>query len=142
MIINDQLFELEDQCDRLTAAIAESVSFQDYVEKKVAVYQDDHISELIQDFVNKKAAFEKIEAYGLHAPDYREKNRALRQAKRKLDLDPEVAEFRIAETNLQELLDSICLSIAETISDTIKVDAGNPFFEKGNAGCRGNCHAS
>lgn len=142
MIINDQLFELEDQCDRLTAAIAESVSFQEYVEKKATVYQENHVSELIQDFINKKSSFEKIEAYGIHAPDYREKNRELRQAKRKLDLNPEVAEFRIAETNLQELLDSICLSIAETISESIKVDAGNPFFEKGNAGCRGNCHAS
>lgn len=49
----------------------------------------------------------------------------------------------MAETDLQELLDEIGLTIAQTISDEIKVDAGNPFFETGgHSGCGGSCHAS
>ncbi len=45
------------------------------------------------------------------------------------------------ETQLQDLLDKISQQLAETVSLTIKIDAGNPFFEqKGRSGCGGNCH--
>ena len=45
------------------------------------------------------------------------------------------------ETQLQDLLDKISQQLAETVSLTIKIDAGNPFFEQeGRSGCGGNCH--
>ena len=51
-----------------------------------------------------------------------------------------MAAFRLAETDLQQLLDEVGQRIAQTISAEIKVDAGNPFFETGNHSCKGNCH--
>lgn len=64
--------------------------------------------------------------------------------KRALDLNEIVANYRFAETNVQTLLDTIGLKIAQLISEDIKVDAGNPFFERGkkHSGCGGSCHAS
>ena len=81
-------------------------------------------------------------AYGEYAPDYREKKRAVRKAKRQLDMDEHVAAFRYSETQLQSLLDQIVQVLAEEVSNEIKVDAGSPFFEtKKHFGCGGNCHA-
>lgn len=71
------------------------------------------------------------------------KKRALRKAKRQLDLNEHVAAFRYSETQLQSLLDQIVQALAEEVSNEIKVDAGRPFFEtKKHFGCGGNCHAS
>ena len=94
-----------------------------------------------QDFLRKKEAFEQIAAYGSYAPDHREKQRALRKAKRVLDVHPAVAEFRFSETELQGILDEMGIKIAHCISDEIKVDTGNPFFET-RSSCGGKCHVS
>lgn len=141
MIINEELFALEDQCDNLVASLLKSQIYSDYCFNKELLV-DESVQQLLADFNQKKNNFEKIADYGIYAPDYREKNRALRKSKRALDLNPKVAAFRGAETALQSVLDQVCLEIASCISDTIKVDAGNPFFEGGQSGCRGNCHAS
>ncbi len=60
------------------------------------------------------------------------KKRALRKAKRQLDLNEHVAAFRYSETQLQSLLDQIVQALAEEVSNEIKVDAGSPFFETKN----------
>jgi hypothetical protein len=38
------------------------------------------------------------------------------------------------------MLDYITFDIAKSISDDIKIDAGNPFFEFAKRGCGGSCH--
>ncbi|WP_265457778.1 YlbF family regulator [Enterococcus sp. HY326] len=142
MIINEELFALEDQCDKLVAELLKSPLYDSYLQNKSQLANQD-TQALLLDFQQKKNAFDKIADYGIYAPDYREKNRVLRKSKRALDLNPEVADFREAETAFQGALDEICLAVASHISKNIKVDAGNPFFEGGShAGCGGNCHAS
>lgn len=141
MIINEQLFELEDQCDALTASIMDSKTVKDYRAGWQKMTQCPETEKLKHEFARLKTVFEDIEGLGSYAPGYKETEKALRQAKRALDLNENVASFRITETRLQELLDEIVLRIAGTISENIKVDAGNPFFETGsNSGCGGICH--
>lgn len=143
MIYDDQFFDIEDQVALVTGCLRQSTAYQDYVRSQRALSQDGLAMELKQNFQEQKHQFEKIAQYGAVAPDYREKQRSVRLAKRALDMNEKVAAFRIAETQLQGVLDQIGLEIAETISQSIKVDAGNPFFETGeHSGCRGNCHAS
>ncbi|MHC5229678.1 YlbF/YmcA family competence regulator [Enterococcus sp. LJL99] len=142
MIVTEKLFELEDQTERLITAILSSESLKSYKSNRRAMYESVDVKEKQKAFFNAKESFERIEAYGTHAPDFRTKQRAVRKAKRELDFCEEVAEFRFSETSLQTILDSIGIEIAQTISSDIKVEAGNPFFEKGKgSSCGGSCHA-
>lgn len=143
MIVTENFFELEDQTEELIAAILSSESLKSYKSNRIKMYESNEVREKQKNFFDAKESFEKIEAYGIHAPDFRTKQRAVRKAKRELDFCEEVAEFRFSETSLQTILDSISVEIAQTISSDIKVDAGNPFFEKAKgSGCGGSCHAS
>ena len=140
MIYNEQFFEIEDQVEKLLKNLKESQAFDSYKENKQRLYQDTEVQDLRKDFLNKKDAFERVAAYGGYAPDHREKQRALRKAKRVLDVHPLVSEFRFSETEFQGILDTISINIAHSISDEIKVDTGNPFFES-RSSCGGKCHA-
>lgn len=142
MIVTEKLFELEDQTEKLIAAILSSDSLESYKSSRKAMYESSDVRKKQKNFYDAKKSFERIESYGTHAPDFRTKQRVLRKAKRELDFCEEVAEYRFTETSLQTILDTIGVEIAQTVSNDIKVEAGNPFFEKGKAsGCGGNCHA-
>lgn len=143
MIVTEKLFEIEDQTEALISAILASDSVKEYKENRKKMYASTEVRGLQKEFNHAREAFERVEAYGIHAPDFREKQRAVRKVKRVLDMNEEVAAFRFAETAVQTLLDTVGLEIAQMISEDIKVDAGNPFFEKGkHSGCGGSCHAS
>ncbi|KAF1302760.1 YlbF family regulator [Enterococcus saccharolyticus] len=139
MIYDDQFFEIEDQIQEVLVCLQQSNTYQNYLENKKKLYADEEVQIVRADFLQKKEAFERIEAYGSYAPDHREKRRALRKAKRVLDVHPLVAEFRFSETELQGILDEMTIKIAHCISDDIKVDTGNPFFET-KSSCGGKCH--
>ena len=128
MIINDAFFQLEDQNQLLIQEILASQSYKNYLLKRIEMNTSPEVAKL-------KKAFQKE-----NAPDYRQLQRSVRLSKRALDLNEKVAAFRLAETDLQQLLDEVGQRIAQTISAEIKVDAGNPFFETGNHSCKGNCH--
>ena len=140
MIINDAFFQLEDQNHHLIQAIVGSQCYKNYLEAKTQMDQCEKVSRLKKVFQEEKDKFERISAYGEYAPDYHQQQRNVRKSKRALDLNEKVAAFRLAETDFQCLLDEIGQRIATAISQDIKVDAGNPFFETGNHSCKGNCH--
>lgn len=141
VIYDDHFFAIEDQVTELVNQVITSQSFKQYLEAKQAMSQNPEVQQLRTAFSKDKADFEKIAKYGNYAPDFKEKQRNVRKSKRKLDLQPIVAEFRYRETQLQGILDQISLVIAQSISSDIKVDAGNPFFEK-KSSCGGHCHGS
>ncbi|MGM0212885.1 YlbF family regulator [Enterococcus sp. AZ109] len=140
MIIDEALFSLEDQTLHLIECVKHSQVFQNYLLKKKQMDNCPEVSELKRQFLVEKERFQRVADYGKFAPDYMEKQRNARRAKRTLDMNQKVAEFRIAETDLQNLLDEISQTLAQTVSPDIKVDAGNPFFETGNHHCKGTCH--
>ena len=140
LIINEAFFQLEDQNRLLIQTILASQNYQNYLLTKKEMDDCPEVAELRKVFQATKDKFERISSYGEYAPGYREQQRSVRSSKRALDLNEKVAAFRIAETELQQLLDEIGQRLATTISNEIKVDAGNPLFETGNHGCKGNCH--
>lgn len=142
MIYDEQLLKVDEKVDQLLTAIRTSQSFQNYQQAKSALDQDPAVGVARKAFEAAKEDFERIAAYGNYASGYRDKQIAVFQKKRALDLLATVSVFRQAETDLQDLLDQIGGSIAHSISESVKVDAGNPFFVEDNDGCRGNCHAS
>lgn len=139
MIYDEYFFKVEDQLEVVFKKLVQSVTFQKYLEQKALLKETREVQELQNMFIQAKIEYERIEPYGKYAPDFREKKRAVRQAKRSLDLHPVVSEFRISETGLQAVLDEITIQLARTISSDIKVDTGNPFFET-KSSCGGSCH--
>lgn len=140
MIYTTEVFELEDQTLALAQKIIESNNAKDYVEQLFQVHFDPESCQKEKSFREAKEQFERIEAYGQYAPDFNEKRRLVRKAKRALDMDQNVAAFRISETTLQDVLDHVGYELATSISEDIKVSAGNPFFEMARSGCGGSCH--
>lgn len=140
MIITENFFEIEDQTERLIQKILQSPEAVVYRERQAALYASPVATAKRAQFLTAKDEVEQMTYYGEYVPGFKEKQRMLRKRKRELDLDGEVAAYRLAETSLQHILDAVGLQVAKTVSEEIKVDAGNPFFE--SKGCRGNCHAS
>lgn len=141
MIINDELFVIEDQCQDLIEAILNSDTFNQYLVQKQRLNTAADVKVLQENFLALRETVEDMERYAAYAPDFRQKKRDLRHAKRELDLHEDVANFRVAETEMQEILDMVGYRLANTISKDIKVDRGNPFFEMGSkSSCGGNCH--
>lgn len=141
MIINQALFDLEDRSSQLVAAILQSQTFTHYKEKRQTMMESSDAAKSRQDFMRKKERFEELARFGSYAPGFKEEQLALRRLKRKLDLNEAVADFRVYETALQSILDGISQTLAQTISEEIKVDAGNPFFTFGKKHqCGGDCH--
>lgn len=131
---------LEDQNHVLIQEILTSQSYKNYLQARKQMNDCPEAQQLKQAFQTEKAKFEQISAYGDYAPGYRQQQKKVQLSKRALDLNEQVAAYRLAETTLQQMLDEISRSLAGTISAEIKVDAGNPFFETGNHTCKGNCH--
>ncbi|WP_326717677.1 YlbF family regulator [Vagococcus jeotgali] len=142
MIYNEALYDLEDCVDLVTEEILKTNLVCDYFNHYTNMTREKEVDVIVTDFLRTKKEFTEIEEYGQYAPDFKEKRRALRKAKRAVDTNELIAEFKYSETSLQNMLDYMCLDIAQTISETIKVDAGNPFFEFAKRGCGGNCHVN
>ena len=140
MIYNEDVFEIENLVADLSQKINESQLVAAYVGSFFEMDKNQEVDQIRKDFVEAKTDFEKIEAYGKYAPDFKEKRRAVRKVKRVLDTNELVSEFKFNETSLQNMLDYVTFDIAKSISDEIKIDAGNPFFEFAKRGCGGSCH--
>lgn len=140
MIYNQEVFEIEDLVVNLSEKLNSSQLVASYVNSFFEMDRNQEVDELKRDFLKAKSDFEKIEAYGNYAPDFKEKRRAVRKMKRQLDTNKLVGEFKYNETSFQNMLDYMTFDIATSISNEIKIDAGNPFFEFAKQGCGGSCH--
>lgn len=140
MIYNQEVFEIEDLVVNLSEKLNSSQLVASYVNSFFEMDRNQEVDELKRDFLKAKSDFEKIEAYGNYAPDFKEKRRAVRKMKRQLDTNKLVGEFKYNETSFQNILDYMTFDIATSISNEIKIDAGNPFFEFAKQGCGGSCH--
>ena len=97
----------------------------------------------INRFSSLKELYEEVQRFGKYHPDYKRVMMQIREAKREMDLDPIVADFKLAENDLQTLLDEISKFVGGAVSQHIKVPSGNPFFETGHScGTGGSCGCS
>ncbi|MEG0285712.1 MULTISPECIES: YlbF family regulator [Vagococcus] len=140
MIYNDEVLAIENSVSDLSKKINQSHLVDAYLTSFEAMAIDSEVTKIRDDFLSAKEKFERVEPYGKYAPDFKETRRAVRKAKRQLDTNELVSEFKYNETSLQNMLDYLTFDIAKSISDDIKIDAGNPFFEFAKRGCGGNCH--
>lgn len=144
MLATLESVKILDESEKLARMIVHSDIAQRYRDCLYKMNHDPETQKKIQRFVQLKEKYEEVERFGRYHPDYKTVMKEIRIAKREMDLDENVANFKRAETELQNILDEISLMIGRSVSEKIIVDTGNPFFTKAGGGCStgGSCGCS
>lgn len=121
----------------LADMIIQSQIYHEFDLAKEALQRDLAGQEMIWELMKRKEDFEEVERFGKYHPDYSRVSKEARELKRKLDLYEPIANFKKKEKELETLLNELSLIVAYSVSDTIKVPTGNPFFDA--MSCSGGC---
>ncbi|MDV2685307.1 YlbF family regulator [Alkalihalophilus sp. As8PL] len=137
MLLTMTTIELMDQSEELAKSITHSDVFIHYIGAKKSLERDSVAQDLIRRFSAMKEKHEEVQRFGRYHPDYDTVSTEIRKVKRELDLNESVAAFKKAEKELEMLLNEVSEVIAHSISKTIKVPTGNPYFDQ--MSCSGGC---
>ncbi|MGM9986629.1 MAG: YlbF family regulator [Bacillaceae bacterium] len=137
MFLSSERVEVLDRAEELAEIVTNSEAAFHYRQCYTALKKDAEAQQLIKEFIVAKESFEEVQRFGKYHPDYSAISKKTREIKRKIDLHETIANFKKAEKNVQKLLDEISSVIGHTVSSSIKVPTGNPFFDRG--GCSGGC---
>lgn len=127
-----------DEAEQIAAMIIASEEAAYYRQSLYRLKHNKDTQAKIRSFVTMKEHYEDVQRFGKYHPDYKTVMRSVRQLKREMDMDENVANFRRAETDLQGILDEISVLIGHSVSEQIKVPTGNPFFDSSSS-CSGGC---
>lgn len=145
MLATTERVEILDHADDLANMILQSDIAEYYRFCLNRLLLDKDTQRKINAFVKAKEQYEEVQRFGRYHPDYKKIMTEIRELKREMDIDDNVAEFKRAENELQVLLDEVSVLIGRSVSDHIKVPTGNPFFESscgGGCGTGGSCGCS
>lgn len=144
--MTEEWLDILDANDDLIAMILQSEIVVQYRDAKKEVYQHPGLFDQMVTFNQMKERYDEVQRFGKYHPDYRTVMKEIRLLKKELDLSEKVAAYRLAENELQHLLDEIGYTLAQHISQAITVDTSNPFFitEGCGSGCGtgGSCSCS
>jgi cell fate (sporulation/competence/biofilm development) regulator YlbF (YheA/YmcA/DUF963 family) len=132
--------ELIESAEQLAKMVLESEIAEQYRFFLYKLQNNKESQRKINRFVSLKELYEEVQRFGKYHPDYKRVMIQIRESKREMDLDPCVADFKLAENDLQQLLDEISILVAGAVSPHIKVPTGNPFFDTHSShgsGCGG-----
>ncbi|MEM5015419.1 YlbF family regulator [Metabacillus indicus] len=138
MLATMESVQLLDEAELLGALVVQSEIAEDYRRTLDTLRKDKSAQKVIAHFVEIKNLYEDVQRFGKYHPQYKEITKAMRDAKRELDLHDAVSAFKKAEKELQNLLDEISVELGTAVSQNIKVPTGNPFFDSGSS-CGGGC---
>lgn len=133
-----EYIDMLDKADELSQLILHSEVMNEYRLACDALENDGEAQSLIQAFSYIKDHYEDVQRFGHYHPDYREIMKNVRSTKRKMDMNPFVAKYKLAERNLQRFLDEISECIAHSVSEKVMVPKDNLALSDG--GCStGGC---
>ena len=134
MMMSEEWITIIESAEELTKMLLSSEIVNDYRKAHEDVYSDTGLVKAIQEFTEMKERYEEVQRFGKYHPDYNIVMKSIRIQKRELDLNERVAELRIAENEVQYLLDEIGSILARSVSDAVKVPAGSAFFTDSSCG--------
>ncbi|MEL3972298.1 YlbF family regulator [Rossellomorea oryzaecorticis] len=137
MLATIERMEILDSADELSQWILNSDVAENYRKSLYKLRNNNDTQTKIQKFTRMKEHYEEVQRFGRYHPDYKTVMKEIRELKRDMDMDENVAEFRRAENELQDLLDRVSLIIGHSVSENVKVPTGNPFFS--GSSCGGGC---
>lgn len=138
MMMTSEWLHILDGADELSAMILQSEPVQQYRLAHKAVYENEALVQQINAFQRMKDQYEDVQRFGKYHPDYNTIMKSIRKQKRELDLNEAICALRVAENEVQYLLDEVSLLIGRSVSEAVKVPMSNPFFETG-ASCGSSC---
>jgi len=138
MLATLERLELLESAEQVANMILESDIVEQYQICLYKLSQNKEAQRKIKRFVSIKELYDEVQRFGKYHPDYKRVMTQVREFKREMDLDPFVAEFKLAENDFQNLLDEISVLVGGAVSEHIKVPTGNPFFDTGHS-CSGGC---
>jgi len=139
MIMTNEWVDVMDQSDILCTMILSSEQFYQYLDAHRAVYTDSNLVSEVNSFTRLKEQYEEVQRFGKYHPDYSKVMKDIRVTKRKLDMVDAVAHLKVAENELQDLLDEVSLLIGKSVSEGVKVPVSNPFFASSGSSCGSGC---
>ena len=147
MLATIESVKILDVADEVSNMILNSEIAEEYFRCIYLIKNNQETQAKIRNFVKMKEQHEDVERFGKYHPDYKEVMKKVRELKRVMDLDENIAQFRRIENDLQSLLDEISVIVGHSVSEHIKVPTGNPFFDSlsnggGGCGSGGSCGCS
>ena len=139
MIMTNEWVDVMDQSDLLCSMVLSSEQFYQYLDAHRAVYTDTSLVGEVNSFTRLKEQYEEVQRFGKYHPDYSKVMKDIRVTKRKLDMVDAVAHLKVAENDLQDLLDEVSLLIGKSVSEGVKVPVSNPFFASSGSSCGSGC---
>lgn len=134
MIATMDHVKILDKSDVLVKVILDSEIMDAYNHAQTELQNDTDAQQLIQDFNEMKLHYEDVQRFGRYHPDYSEIMRSVRRVKRKMDMNDKVAAYKVAERDLQNLLDEVSELIAHSVSEHIKVPKDGAFLSDTSCG--------
>lgn|SRR5699024_3604672 len=128
-----------DRSEKIGQMVLKSDVMEAYQESRRALNNDPEAQQLIKAFLDTKEDYEDVQRFGRYHPDYYDIMKRVRSAKRAMDMNEKVAAFKVAERNLQKLLDEISEYIAHSTSEQIKVPKDGAALTDGGCGSGGKC---
>lgn len=130
-----EIVDILDRSEALGKMVLQSDVMESYNKSQKALEEDAESQKLIKAFANIKEQYEDVQRFGRYHPDYSVIMKKVRSIKREMDMDDKVAAFKIAERNLQKLLDEISSGVAMSVGDMIKAPKDGAALSDGGCGC-------
>ncbi|WP_232330819.1 MULTISPECIES: YlbF family regulator [Thermoactinomyces] len=111
---------------RLADQINNSQEVQHYLECKKRMEEDPEAQKMIREFQKLKDRYEEAQRFGIFHPNYHEAKEAALSYQKKLRQYPVVRDCFEAEERLDQLLHAVSLTIARSVSPSIKVPGNDP----------------
>ncbi|MCD2255265.1 YlbF family regulator [Agrilactobacillus fermenti] len=129
LIYDEHMAAVEDSIDHLVEKLAQSKYVTHYQQKLAALQHDLQAQVLIDKFHSLQQRLSQVEPYGAYRPEVMTLKQTTLAAKRAMDLNQQVAAYKLAQRELETVIDTIAVVMANSVSKDIKVATQNPFFE-------------
>ncbi|HLS07877.1 YlbF family regulator [Lentibacillus sp.] len=139
MIGTIEYADILDHSEFVSEMVLKSDVMESYEDARRALNEDREAQQLIQAFNDIKDQYEEVQRFGRYHPDYNEIMKKVRSSKRQMDMNEKVAAFKVAERNLQKMLDEISAYIALSVSDEIKAPKDGAALTDVGCGHGGKC---
>ncbi|HLQ71613.1 MAG TPA: YlbF family regulator [Bacillota bacterium] len=128
-----------DMSEELSDMILQSEVMEAYKSARKTLQDNEEAQKLITAFNDIKEHYEDVQRFGRYHPDYNEIMKTVRSTKRKMDMNDAVAKYKIAERDIQRLLDEVSGYIALSVSDQIKAPVDGAALTEHGCGSGGKC---
>lgn len=137
LIATMEYVDILDRSEALGKMVLQSDVMKNYEASRRQLEEDEEAQKLIQAFANTKDHYDDVQRFGRYHPDFNVIMKEVRMKKRAMDMHETVAAFKVAERNLQKLLDEISQHIALSVSVQVKAPMDGAALT--DSGCGGGC---